>query len=214
MGRKYTKTKLVFGWGINDVDYNVTRYEIVNGKQERVWICPYYKRWKNILKRSICPRFKIIHPTYKGCTVTEDWKRLSNFIKWVDSQPNRDWENCVLDKDILFIGNKHYSPETCVFVNHAVNSFITDSGKTRGEYMIGVCDSGMYPKGRPYMARCSTPLGKQKKIGCYPTEIEAHIAWQSRKHELACLLAKEQPDPRVAEALRTRYAPDKDWTKA
>lgn len=211
MGRK--KNKLVYGWGINEVDYDVYRYEIVNGKRRWVWICPYYQKWKNIIQRCFCPKEQTRNPTYKGCTITEQWKRLSEFIKWVDSQPNKDWENCQPDKDILFVGNKHYSPETVVFVSAKVNSFIIDCGKSRGKYMIGVCYSGS--KNKPYMANCCNPFtGKAKKIGRYKTEIEAHLAWQAYKHEMSCLLADLQSDPRVAQALRQRYAPDKDWTKA
>jgi len=44
--------------------------------------------------------------------------------------------------------------------------------------------------------------------------LDAHLAWKQQKHEYACLLADLQEDSRVADALRQRYAPDKDWTKA
>lgn len=210
MGRK--KTKLIHGWGVNDVDYVVYRHEVVEGKKKIVWRCPYYVKWASMIKRCFCPKHHAKQLTYKGCTIAEDWKYLSNFIKWVDSQPNRDWENCELDKDILFEGNKHYSPETVVFVSRKVNGFIVDSGKTRGKYMLGVCDS--CSKKSPYQAQCwNTFDSKQKYIGIFPTEIEAHKAWQAHKHEQACKLAEEQTDPRVAQALRERYAPNKDWTK-
>ena len=36
------KNKLVYGWGVNDVDYNVYRTEVVDGKKKNVWRCPYY----------------------------------------------------------------------------------------------------------------------------------------------------------------------------
>lgn len=207
------KNKLVCGWGINDVDYNVHKHEFINGKWKKVWVCPYYVKWLNILKRCLSPKLQARQPTYKGCTVTDKWRRLSDFIKWVDSQPNRDWENCQPDKDILFEGNKHYSPETVVFVSGKVNNFIIDRGKSRGKYMIGVCDAGKAYKNKPYISRCRDPFtGKGKTIGRFSTEIEAHLAWQSYKHQMAYLLAEEQTDPRVAEALRKRYAPDKDWT--
>jgi hypothetical protein len=68
MGREYTKNNLVFGWGVNDVDYNVYRYEIVKGKWKIVWKCPYYAKWVGILERCLCPKFKEKWPTYNGCT--------------------------------------------------------------------------------------------------------------------------------------------------
>jgi hypothetical protein len=53
---------------------------------------------------------------------------------------------------------------------------------------------------------------KSRHIGYFKTELEAHKAWQARKHEYALQLADLQSDERVAEVLRTKYAPDKDWT--
>lgn len=207
------KNKLVCGWGINDVGYNVYKHEFVNGKKKIVWRCPYYSKWVEMIRRCFCTKTQTRHPTYRGCTIYENWKYLSNFIKWVDSQPNRDWQNCEPDKDLLIEGNKHYSPETVVFVNSVVNRFIEDCSKVRGSYMIGVCASGR--KNKPYSAGCSNPFTvKQNKIGRYKTELEAHLAWQAKKHEYSCMLADLQTDERVAKILRERYAPDKDWTKA
>ena len=136
MSRK--KNKLVYGWGVNDVSYEVTRCEVVNGKKKQTWVCPYYKKWRNIIRRCFDPKYQERKPTYKGCTVCEDWKYFSNFIKWVDSQPNKDWMNCEPDKDFLSIGDKHYSPDTVVFISQKVNSFIKDRSIARGGYMIGV----------------------------------------------------------------------------
>ena len=210
MSRK--KNKLIFGWGVNDVDYEVYKYEVVNGKKKVVWVCPYYQKWKDTLKRCFDSKHQEKYPTYKGCTVTEDWKYLSNFIKWVNKQPNKDWVNCQPDKDILVNGNKHYSPETVVFISNLLNSFITDSLGTRGGCMIGV--SLTDSKINPYRSNCSNPFTKGSgHMGMFPTELEAHKAWQAKKHEYACQLADLQSDPRVAKALRERYAPDKDWTK-
>jgi hypothetical protein len=208
-----SEENLVFGWGVNDVDYNVVKHEVVNGKRKQVWICPYYRKWKEILRRCFDLKYQGKQPTYKNCTVCDEWKYLSNFIKWVDSQPNTDWQICEPDKDFLVQGNKHYSPDTVVFVSSKANSFIIDCGKSRGKYMIGVCDSGKAYKNKPYQAQCSNPFGGSAHIGRFQTELEAHKAWQDRKHEYACKLADEQSDERVASRLREMYAPYKDWTK-
>lgn len=213
MSRKTRKSgKLVCGWGINDVDYTViNRSETVGGKK-KIKYCPYYSRWLGMITRCFNPKCHKRQPTYKDCTICEDWKYFSNFIKWVDEQPNKDWINCQPDKDLLVQGNKHYSPETVVFVSKRVNSFITDRNKHRGQYMLGV---SYKPKlnVKPYQAKCNDLFtGGQGYLGIFPTELEAHKAWQAKKHEHACKLADLQEDGRVAKALRERYAPDKDWT--
>ena len=212
------KNKLVCGWGINDVNYCVTKCESINGKMTNIFICPYYYRWKGIQARCYSSKSTEKRPTYKNCTVHEDWRYLSNFIKWVDSQPNRDWINCDLDKDLLIDGNKQYGPTTCVFVTKQVNIFIMHPSKHRGNYLLGtrktyLADGVKYK----YTAACSIPFaGRNRKdeyLGRFDTEIEAHEAWQAKKHEYACILANMRADPRVAKVLRERYAPDKDWTK-
>ena len=92
------------------------------------------------------------------------------------------------DKDFLFQGNKHYSPKTVVFVSGKVNNFITDCGRSRGECMIGVCYKPKQSKKNPYEAKCRDPFGGSRYIGLFPTELEAHKAWQAKKHEYACML--------------------------
>lgn len=211
------KGKLVYGWGINDVDYIINNKSYIKDcsgkrKQIRTWICPYYQDWVAMIQRCFSKGLKINYPTYNECTISGKWKYFSNFIKWVDSQPNRDWQNCTPDKDILFKGNKHYSPETVVYVTQKVNLFILDGGKKRGDLMIGVSPCRESKK-NPYKAECSDPFTTGRGyIGIFPTELEAHLAWKAKKHEYACMLADLQDDPRVAEALRQRYSEDKDWT--
>jgi hypothetical protein len=209
-------SRALFEVGINDVDYVVVKRRpsvYVNGirKQERLWTCPYYQKWSDMLRRCYCKKSQNKRPTYIGCTVTPEWFYLSNFIRWVDSQPNRDWENCQLDKDLLIEGNKCYSPDSCAFVSKGLNLFIINSEAHRGGYLIGV--SYHKATGR-LIAQCRDPFKvKTKYIGSFNTEMEAHKAWQARKHEYALQLADLQNDPRVAEVLRTKYAPDKDWAK-
>ena len=61
-----------------------------------------------------------------------------------------------------------------------------------------------------YRVECSNPFtGKQEYIGLFATELEAHKAWQAKKHEYACLLADMQTDERIASLTRD-VCPDKD----
>ena len=196
--------KLVYGVGINDADYVVQIKETieVNGKinQKLVWICPYYRVWTHMLERCYSDKLQERYPTYKGCTVSDDWHTLSKFRAWMATQ---EWEGNQLDKDILFEGNKIYSPETCVFVTQAVNKFAIDSGAARGEWLIGVYWNKERGK---FQSMCRNPFrGEQEYLGLFTCEQEAHEAWARRKLELAHELAEIQTDPRVAKALIDRY---------
>lgn len=198
--------KLVLGVGFNDADYVVQKWETVgyvNGKRKRkrVWECPYYQTWMNMLNRCYSSKYQERMPTYKGCSVSEDWLRFSNFRGWMECQ---DFKDKQLDKDLLFEGNKVYSKETCVFVSGMVNTFTTDCGVARGELPIGV----NWDKGRSkFRSMCSNPFTKKKEhLGRFDSEQQAHNAWQVRKLELAKELAEIQTDPRVAEVLISRYS--------
>ena len=195
----------VYGVGINDADYVVQKFETVgyvNGKrkQRMVWECTYYRVWCNMLKRCYSAKFQELQPTYKGCRVSEEWKIFSNFKLWMECQ---DFEGRQLDKDLLFEGNKVYSPETCVFVSRVVNNFTIDRGNDRGEWLIGVS----WHKGAgKFLSRCNNPFTKKKEhLGYFTCEQEAHQAWLKRKLELAHELAAEQTDDRVGKALIERY---------
>ena len=197
--------KLVYGVGINDAKYVTQKLETigyVDGKRKRklVWICPYYRVWMDMLQRCYSPKFQERRPTYKGCSVSEEWLRFSNFRAWMEAQ---DFEGKQLDKDLLFEGNKVYSKETCAFVTSEVNSFTSDCGASRGEWLIGVD----WNKGvEKFRSKCSNPFTKKlEHLGLFLDELEAHQAWLKRKLELAHLLAAEQTDERVAKALIERY---------
>lgn len=195
----YPKRRPVYGVGINDVDYLVAVIDkLPCGKQKQVFKCKYYARWSEMLKRCYSERYHKKKPTYKGCTVCEDWLYLSKFKSWMEKQ---DWEGKCLDKDILYLKNKVYSPETCVFVSQKLNSFLTDSAAIRGEYPLGVTF-----KYKKYCARVSNPFtGKMENLGSFNTPEEAHITWKKRKHELACMYSELESDERIKQALRTRY---------
>ena len=197
--------KLVYGVGINDADYVVEKKETIeeNGKRKQrlVWRCPFYQTWKSMLERCYSAKYQKRQPTYKGCSVSEEWKTFSNFRAWMETQ---DWEGKQLDKDLLFEGNKVYSANTCAFVTRMVNMFTTDSGATRGEWMIGIYWNKVASK---FQSQCRNPFTKKReRLGLFTSEQEAHNAWAKRKLELAHELAAIQTDPRVAKALIDRYS--------
>ena len=196
-----TRNKLVRGVGVNDADYQTSISEMIDGRQKRIWRCKLCRVWEGMLDRCYSEKYQAKQPTYVGCEVVEEWLNFSVFRNWMVTQP---WEGNELDKDILIPGNKVYGPDTCVFVPCGLNLFMTDRGSLRGEFPIGVCwdkDRGMF------IALCRNPFtGKQENLGRFTDPAAAHEAWRKRKHELACRYADMQTDPRIAQALRTRYA--------
>lgn len=195
------QTNLVYGFGINDADYPVSKYKMVDGKCKMIWRCQFYMIWKEMLARCYSPRIHKTHKTYVGCSVCPEWKRFSAFKEWMEAQ---DWQGKCLDKDILVEGNKVYSPETCVFVTQQMNNFLTGSGKNRGAYPNGVILDKQ--KGK-FRASCCDPIAKKREhVGYFDTPGEAHAAWRNRKHELACRYALQVNNNRLAEALRSRFA--------
>lgn len=198
--------KLVYGVGINDADYAVQKLETINyidgkRKQKKVWVCPYYRAWTSMLSRCYSTKLQERSPTYKGCTVSDDWHTFSNFKNWMQKQ---DFEGMQLDKDLLVEGSKVYNEDTCVFVTQTVNKFANDNRAARGEWMIGV---DWHKKEEKFRALCSNPFTRKREhLGYFDCEQEAHEAWMKRKLELAHELAEIQADPRVAKALIDRYS--------
>lgn len=187
-------TGTVFGVGINDADYQVSKYQ--GGKV--LWRCPFYVKWKDMLKRCYRDSYKEMNPTYTECSVCDDWIYFSKFKSWMIEQ---DWEGKQLDKDLLLRGNKVYSPDTCVFIDNKVNTFLIERNASRGDWPIGVSASG-----KRFSAYCRV-LGKNgnEYLGKFDSPEEAHRAWLRFKLLQARILAAEQTDERVANALVDRY---------
>ena len=88
-----------------------------------------------MLGRAYSNKYKQIQPTYEGVTVCEEWHFFMRFRAWM----MQDCEGKHLDKDILFEGNKVYSPDTCVFVDGVVNTFLNDCQPLRhGLWFVGM----------------------------------------------------------------------------
>lgn len=185
----------VFGVGINDAEYVINQR--LGDKRK---ICPFYITWYGMFRRCYDPKHLALSPTYLGCTVDVEWHQFSTFRAWMEKQ---EWEGKQLDKDLLIVGNKVYSPNTCVFVSCIINSFITEAGAIRGDWPIGV---SFHKRDNVFHANCKNPFTKKKEyLGTFDCPNEAHKAWLKRKQELAILLAAEQTDERVAKAIIDRY---------
>lgn len=154
-----------------------------------------------MIKRCYSPKYQSGNMTYDGCSVCKEWLTFSNFKRWMEAQ---DWQGKELDKDILVKGNKIYSPETCVFVSGNVNSFVIEKPMKNGGFKTGV---SFHISNKRFQAQCRNPFtGKIEHIGYFDNEDGAHSAWKKRKMELAQMIAMEQSDKRVSDALLSRYA--------
>lgn len=192
------------GWGVNDVDYNVTLTETTGGHNRIIWMCPAYMVWRNMVKRVHNQKSLIARPRYSDTSIWEGWRNFSSFREWVlNVQPNTNWQNCVLDKDLLSKEIKIYSPDTCVFVTPMTNNFILDGG-SKGLGAIWRKDINKY------QARLRNPFtNKIECLGTFTEKSDSIKVWVKRKSELADTLASLQSDDRVASALRSYFTEDK-----
>lgn len=140
-----------------------------------------YVTWQAMIKRCYDLEHQRKYPTYKGCSVCCEWFNFQSFADWHKSNYPNDGKRHDIDKDLLVAGNKVYSPETCIFLPKWLNTFTIDRGASRGEYPIGVSFDKRVGK---YQARCSIN-GRGKHLGCFPSQVEAHAAWQEYKLGLA-----------------------------
>jgi hypothetical protein len=138
---------------------------------------------------------------YAGCSVCPEWRKFSAFREWMSAQ---DWQGKDLDKDILFEGNRVYSPNTCIFVSPQLNKFLTHSSKKSRRFPVGVSWNSWRGK---FHAYCNNPFTEKPDfLGWFTSAEEAHEAWRRRKNELACRYADIEPDARLAAALRSRFS--------
>jgi len=134
--------------------------------------------WANMLSRCYLEKRHKHNPTYKNCSVCEEWHNFQNFGDWYDENHYEiPGEKMCLDKDILQKGNKLYSPETCVFVPKSINNLVVNRVNDRGDCLVGV----YYKKDRnKYVARISKN-GKTHVIGSFGNEYDAFLAYKREK---------------------------------
>ena len=148
-----------------------------------------YLKWHDMINRCYNAKFHERQPQYKECTVCGEWLNYSNFKVWYD-QHKIQGMSLDLDKDILFKGNKVYSPETCCFVPHAINTLFLSNKSARGDYPIGVSYEKDKEKFRAYMAF----MGRQIKLGTFDTAEDAFARYKEYKEDFIQDMAEQYRD--------------------
>jgi len=140
----------------------------IKGKSTKV-----YEKWRSMMQRCYDPKTQDKHPTYKGITVCEKWHNFQNFAEWYEKYYVDGYE---LDKDLLSLPNVHkrYCENTCIFIPHALNTFLT-SANSIGYYKQS--------SGR-YQAMISVN-GKNMSLGTYDTPEEASKVYKEARAEQA-----------------------------
>lgn len=186
----------VCGVGINDAEHVVTRNtKDMDGKIISRWICPYFSVWKSIISRCYAKTKGLHLKTYKNTTVCKEWHIFSNFYSWCKENnytPNKS--NC-LDKDLVYLitdnqcDGKIYSPSTCSILTPTANNYLKSAKRARGDCMLGVTkdQTGKYSAVIPV-------YGRNKHLGSFNDEYEAHCAWRGEKISYGISIAKEIED--------------------
>ena len=180
--------RLVCGVGVNDASYEVSTTE----GGYRV-MCPYYRKWSNMLQRCYNTKALRINPTYKDVTVCEEWLTFSVFKAWMRLQ---DWRGKHLDKDVIKAGNKEYGPDTCCFITQALNNLLLTKGR-KGGLPTGV---SLYRPNGKFVAYCNVE-GESINLGYYGDVEEAVRVYKKFKAGLIREAAEKQEDYRLRDSL-------------
>ena len=165
---------------------------IGEGKYCKSYNKKLYNTWYSMFVRCYDPyAINNKFPTYKNCTVDQEFHCLQNFGKWYDENfyevPN---EIMCLDKDILINGNQIYGPHTCIIVPQSINSLVSIN-YSNNKLPPGVCYHIHHKK---FIASCCVYENNEKKvttIGYYEDPDDAFIAYKQFKEMYIKIIAEK-----------------------
>ena len=191
-------TPSVFGVGIKGLE------SILDENDE---ILDSYNCWRDMLRRCYSAKYQEKHPTYKGCSVCDEWLFYPNFKNWYDKNYYKiNNKTSQLDKDILIKGNKVYSPDTCIFVPSFINTLFTKSQKTRGELPIGVYYKKANKKYQAGLNMFKDGKSVRKYLGYFDTADEAFKTYKKAKEDYIKEVADNYKDEIPAKLYEAMYA--------
>ncbi len=143
-----------------------------------------YRVWHEMIARCYAEKQKEKCPTYYNiASVCEEWKCYQTFADWYIKEQYECNERLHLDKDILYPGNKVYSPYTCMLVPQRINSIFSNKSNNR-KLPTGV---KKHPQG--YQAEYSN-----RSVGVFKTIEDAFYAYASEKEKAVKQMAEEYKD--------------------
>lgn len=161
------------GWNAKYMKRSVCGVGYISEKMcADIYISDAYIRWANMLQRCYSKTVQKNKPYYKGKKVCEEWHNFQNFKIWYDKHmiPGAKVD---LDKDLICKESNCYSPETCSFVSHYINTLFEDRGT---KWIVEETKDGMY-------AASLIILKQKKKAGIYDTREAAEKAFYEYKKD-------------------------------
>lgn len=173
----------MYGVATNDLSYKET------------YNCRIYKTWTNMLKRCYSDSYHKEQPSYIGCTVCDDWLVFSKFKQWMSLQ---DYESKQLDKDLKVIGNKEYSPDTCLFLSREINSLlIKDRKRQDNDLPQGISRK----KGRGVFRARLYKQGNQYHLGHFKNVEDAEKVYKEAKQNYLLELSQAPENKEISQYL-------------
>lgn len=96
------KQRLICGVGINDTNIELKE----NGRY-----ISQYRTWRSMLRQAYGVDIK--NRRVGGLTICKEWFYFSKYKAWYDANK---LDRFYVSRDIKIPGNKHYSPQRCIFV--------------------------------------------------------------------------------------------------
>ena len=166
--------KSIYGIGYLGDGNNQTK---INGKRVRA-----YNVWHEMVARCHEESRAFKYSAYYGiCSVCQEWLCYNTFADWYEKNKYECEGRLHLDKDILYPGNKIYSPYTCILVPQYINALFMNKKNSRG------LPNGVIKQSNGYLAKYNG-----KSLDVFPTVEEAYIAQRAKKKEEIIKIANER----------------------
>lgn len=149
-----------------------------------------YKKWSHMITRVTSDKYQEKMPTYKLCSVCDEWLNYDNFYEDFIKIPFHWEKSYQFDKDILFKGNKSYEYGKCAMIPSSLNSLLYNPkaynrdlphGVTRYAYDNSYFVATVYKHGKNHMVCRSKSL--EEAFNAYKVNKEAYIKEVTSQYE-------------------------------
>ena len=86
-----------------------------------------YNVWRSMVERCYTEAFWVKSPSYKDCSVCDEWHNYQAFANWFYRTYPNDGKDYEIDKDLLSGDSKIYSEKTCCWLTKEENISIAKS---------------------------------------------------------------------------------------